>query len=254
MSVPLFLAERERLLSGDRVHLSGAEGRHASAARRLTAGERIDLTDGAGLLAECVVTSVGGDGLEAEVRSRSEHSAPAPRLTVVQALAKGDRGERAVEMMTEAGVDVVVPWAASRCITRWEGARGEKSLARWRGKAREAAKQSRRVFLPEVDALATTKTVSETLSKAALGVVLDSDANVRLAEAAQASGSHVGEGAVAAGGIVVVIGPEGGVTPEELDAFDSAGAVAARLGPTVLRTSTAGVAAIAVLSAHCGRW
>lgn len=259
VSVPLFLAEREHLLSGDRVHLSGAEGKHASAARRLTAGERVDLTDGAGLLAECVVTSAGRDGLEAEVRSRSEHPAPTPRLVVVQALPKGDRGERAVEMLTEAGVDVVVPWAASRCITRWEGSRGDKALARWQVKAREAAKQSRRVFLPEVAPLATTKAVAQTLSAAALGAVLDSAAETRLAELwpphqAEQAGPRTTEDVKASGDIMVVVGPEGGVAPEELAAFESAGAVAARLGPTVLRTSTAGVAAVAVLAARCGRW
>lgn len=265
MSVPVFLAEREQLLSGGRVRLSGAEGKHASAARRLTAGERVDLTDGAGLLAECVVTGTGRDELEVEVQARGERPPPAPRLIAVQALPKGDRGELAVEAMTEAGVDVIVPWAASRCVTRWYPGRGEKALARWRVKAREAAKQSRRVFLPEVTELATTVTVAETLASTSCGVILDGEADARLADmplphvtqgsgAADAAGDAWESRDIETGDIAVVIGPEGGVSPDERATFESAGAVAARLGPTVLRTSTAGVAAAAVLFARYGRW
>ncbi|GAB2461417.1 16S rRNA (uracil(1498)-N(3))-methyltransferase [Streptosporangium sandarakinum] len=243
MTAPVFLADPADL-SREGFTLAGPEGRHAAAVRRLRAGERLDLTDGAGAVAECVVDDAGKDSLRVRVLRRYEVPAPRPRLVVVQGLPKGDRGELAVEMMTEAGVDVIVPWAAARCVTQWKGERAARSLARWRSTAREAAKQSRRFHLPEVTDLARTAEVAALLSAAALGVVLHEEA------ASPLSGLPL----PADGDIVVVVGPEGGVSEEEIAAFRAAGAAPALLGPTVLRTSTAGVAAVAVLQARTGRW
>ena len=135
MQPPVFLADRAALES-DVVVLYGAEGRHAATVRRLRPGERADVADGAGLVAECVVAGQGGGGLELTVRTRREVPRPDPSITVVQAIPKGDRGELAVEEMTEVGVDRIVPWAAARCVPVWQGARGERSLAKWRMTAR----------------------------------------------------------------------------------------------------------------------
>ena len=164
--------------------------------------------------------------------------------TVVQALPKGDRGELAVETMTETGVDAVVPWAASRCITQWKGERGQKALGKWRATAREAGKQSRRVRFPEVAELATTKQVVALLADADLAAVLHEEGSEPLATAALPTTGH----------IVLVVGPEGGVSPDELAAFAQAGAKPCRLGRSVLRTSTAGTAATALLLGRTGRW
>ncbi|MFI6451168.1 16S rRNA (uracil(1498)-N(3))-methyltransferase [Streptosporangium amethystogenes] len=243
MTVPVFLAEPADLARPEFV-FGGPEGRHAAAVRRLRAGERLDLTDGAGSVAECVVIEAGKDSLRVQVLRRHEVPVPSPRLVVVQGLPKGDRGELAVEMMTEAGVDVIVPWAAARCVTQWKGERAAKALARWRSTAREAGKQSRRFRLPEVTELASTAAVAALLSAAALGVVLHEEA------ASPLSGLPLPAG----GDIVVVVGPEGGVSQEEIAAFRAAKAVPALLGPTVLRTSTAGVVAAAVLQTRSGRW
>ncbi|GLK09561.1 16S rRNA (uracil(1498)-N(3))-methyltransferase [Streptosporangium carneum] len=243
MTVPVFLAEPDDLARPE-FTFGGPEGRHAAAVRRLRAGERLDLTDGAGAVAECVVRDAGKDSLRVAVLRRYEVPPPSPRLVVVQGLPKGDRGELAVEMMTEAGVDVIVPWAAARCVTQWKGERAAKSLARWRSTAREAGKQSRRFRLPEVTEPAATPAVAALLSAAKLGVVLHEEAASPLS-ALDLPGD---------GDIVVVVGPEGGVSGEEIEAFREAGAVPALLGPTVLRTSTAGVAAAAVLQTRTGRW
>ncbi|MBP2702690.1 16S rRNA (uracil(1498)-N(3))-methyltransferase [Microbispora sp. RL4-1S] len=243
MSVPVFLADAA-VLAADRPVLDGPEGRHAAAVRRLRPGERVDLTDGAGRVAECVVAAAGKDSITAEVLRRFEVARPSPRLVVVQGIPKGDRGELAVEMMTEAGVDVVVPWAAARCVTQWRGDRAAKSLGRWRGTAREAAKQARRFHLPDVTEQVTTAGVRSLVSGAALAVVLHEEAAEPL------SGLTIPD----AGDIVVVVGPEGGLTDDEVAGLRDAGAVPALLGPTVLRTSTAGVAAAAVLLSRCGRW
>src|SRR6478736_8700435 len=161
---PVFLADREALGS-DVVLLSGAEGRHAATVRRLRPGERADVTDGAGLVTECVVAGPAEGGLELIVQARREVPRPDPTITVVQAIPKGDRGELAVEEMTEVGVDRIVPWAAARSVPVWRGARGERSLARWRLTAREAAKQSRRAWIPEVTELAATADVARLAAK-----------------------------------------------------------------------------------------
>ncbi|WP_432931694.1 16S rRNA (uracil(1498)-N(3))-methyltransferase [Microbispora sp. CA-135349] len=244
MTVPVFLSDAAGR-PADTFVLDGPEGRHAAAVRRLRPGERIDVTDGAGRVAECTVSAAGKDSLTVEVLRRFEVPPPRPRLVVVQGLPKGDRGELAVEMMTEAGVDVIVPWAAARCVTQWKGDRAAKALARWRGTAREAAKQARRFHLPEVTEQATTAAVGSLVSAAALAVVLHEEAAEPLSRLALPQEP---------GDIVMIVGPEGGVTEEEIAAFRAAGAVPALLGPTVLRTSTAGVAAAAVLLSRCGRW
>jgi 16S rRNA (uracil1498-N3)-methyltransferase len=163
---------------------------------------------------------------------------------VVQALPKGDRGELAVETMTEVGVDVIVPWAADRCVTRWRPERRDKALGRWRATAREAAKQARRARLPEVADLASTEDAAARIAAASLALVLHEEAEAPLS-AVQAP---------VAGDIVLVVGPEGGITDAESERFAAAGGRPARLGPTVLRTSTAGVAAASVLLAATGRW
>ena len=244
MSAPVFLAETSAL-AGDRVVLDGPEGRHAATVRRLRPGERVEVTDGAGLMVSCVVSAVvGKDVVELAAVGRRTEPVPQPRIVVVQALPKGDRGELAVETMTEVGVDGIVPWAAVRCVTQWRPDKRDKALGRWRSTAREAAKQARRAWLPEVCDLATTAEVAVLVSQAALAVVLHEEATTPLTSLK----------APATGDLLVVVGPEGGVAPEELDRLTAAGAVPAVLGPTVLRTSTAGVAAGAVLLAQTGRW
>ncbi|WP_304454076.1 16S rRNA (uracil(1498)-N(3))-methyltransferase [Nocardiopsis sp. YSL2] len=249
MTPPVFLVDDAADLAAATVVLTGAEGRHAAVVRRIRAGETVDLSDGRGERARCTVVEVGKDGVVCEVGERWHEPAPRPRLTVVQALPKGDRGELAVEMMTEAGVDVIVPWAAERCVTRWKGDRAAKSLAKWRATAREAAKQARRGRLPEVTGLAGRDDVAALLSGADAAVVLHEDATARLSDIAVPDGDRGPEG-----GVVLVVGPEGGFSDTELDIFTAAGAEPALLGPTVLRTSTAGVAALSILQARSGRW
>jgi 16S rRNA (uracil1498-N3)-methyltransferase len=230
------------LLGGDELVLDGAEGRHAAAVRRVRAGETVVVTDGAGHAASTEVTSADSSGLRLKVLSRWEEAEAQPRIVVVQALPKGDRGELAVETLTEVGVDVIVPWSAARCITRWQGERADKALNRWRSTSREASKQSRRVRWPEVRPLASTEDVAALLSGAALAVVLHEEASTPLASLTVPLG----------GDVVIVVGPEGGISPEELDAFTFAEHV--RLGPSVLRTSTAGTVAAGILLAASPRW
>jgi 16S rRNA (uracil1498-N3)-methyltransferase len=245
MTAPVFVVDRlDRV--GPEFVLDGPEGRHAVSVKRLRAGEDVVLTDGRGRWAEGVVRAAEGKDrlVVGDLDPVHEEPPAVPRITVVQALPKGDRGELAVETMTEVGVDAVVPWQASRCITQWKGERGLKALGKWRATAREAGKQSRRVRFPEVADAATTKQVAALLAGADLAAVLHESGDERLATAELP----------ARGEIVLVVGPEGGVSPEELAVFAEAGARPYVLGPTVLRTSTAGTAAAALLLGRTGRW
>jgi 16S rRNA (uracil1498-N3)-methyltransferase len=244
VSPPVFLLADFALRAGASVVLDGPEGHHAATVQRLGVGEHLVLTDGNGSSADGTVTRTARDLLEIEIDDVVTTPPPQPRLVVVQALPKGERGELSVATMTEVGADVIVPWAAARCVTRWDGARGEKALAKWCTASRESAKQSRRSRFPELTGLATTGDVAARLRTAALGAVLHEEAGTPLGAAPLP----------AAGDIVIVVGPEGGISPEELAAFEAAGAESYRLGPTVLRTSTAGAVAVGVLLSRTDRW
>ena len=240
MTSALFLCDD---LSPDEVELTGPEGRHAATVRRVRVGERVDLADGRGSRARCTVLSLGQDAVRLRVDERVVEPDPAPRLVLVQALAKGDRGELAVELATELGVDEVVPWQAERCIVVWTGPRGDKALGRWRSTAREAGKQSRRARHPVVGSPVGT---DELLVRVAATptLLLHESASQPLASVELP----------AAGDLLLVVGPEGGITDRELAALTGAGGVPVRLGSSVVRTSTAGAAAVAVVSARTDRW
>jgi 16S rRNA (uracil1498-N3)-methyltransferase len=246
VTAPVFVVETGQLAPvGAVVRLGGAEGRHAVAVRRLAAGEPVVLTDGLGAgVGGTVVGVVGKDVLEVEVAGVLAEPEPEPRLVVVQALPKGDRGELAVELMTEVGVDAVLPWSAERSITRWQGDRGERALAKWRSTAREAAKQSRRAWLPEIAAPVSTAALAKRVSGAAFAIVLEADATLKLRQFELPD----------AGDIMLIVGPEGGISPAERAALRAAGATEGRLGPTVLRTSTAGAVGAATLLTRTNRW
>jgi 16S rRNA (uracil1498-N3)-methyltransferase len=245
MTAPVFLADPTELAGdADEVRLDGPEGHHAAVVRRLRPGEAVVLTDGRGTALDCEVVEASRSGLLCHVRARRSTPRPRPRLLVVQALPKGERAEQAVQMLTEVGADVIVPWDAARCVVRWRGQRAAKALERWRGHAREAAKQARRTWLPEVRDLADTADVAALLRGCDLAVVLHEQA-----ERTPAGLSVPGDGDIA-----VVVGPEGGLTDEEVATFADAGATAVRLGASVLRTSTAGVVAAAALLSRTPRW
>ena len=245
MSLPVHLVSSLRGVGvGEVVAVEGDEAHHAVAVRRLRVGEQVVLTDGLGGSVQGPVASTGKRIFEVSVESVDRVAPASPEVVVVQAIPKGDRGELAVEVLTEVGVARIVPWAAARSVAVWKSERAAKSLARWRATAREAAKQARRSWFPEVCEPAATPEVAAVLAGADLAVVLHEEATTSL-------------GAVPVppeGRIVVVVGPEGGLTGEEVDAFVAAGAVSVRLGAEVLRTSTAGVAAVAAILSRTPRW
>ncbi|MBL0887896.1 16S rRNA (uracil(1498)-N(3))-methyltransferase [Myceligenerans indicum] len=256
MSAPVFLAEGTPLAGYgvDSVFvLDGTEGRHAGVVQRRGPGERIDVVDGAGLRLEGVVESVDGERVRLRVQGVVAEEPPEPVVTLVQALAKGDRDEQAVEAATETGADAVIPWQAERSIVVWRGARAAKSQAKWVATVRAAAKQARRARVPQVAEPVTTRQlaarVRDVVGAGGVVVVLHEEAVTPLREVALPQ-----QGTSPAAELLVVVGPEGGISATEVEALTSAGAVTARLGPHVMRTSTAGPVAVAILSERLGRW
>lgn len=240
MTAPLFLAETlaDPLPPvGSAFDLDGEEGRHAAVVRRLGVGETVLVADGAGRGVRATVLAASKAGLRLEVVEHLHATAPARRLVAVQALAKGDRSELAVEMLTEVGVAEIWPWQASRSIVRWSAERGEKSLARWRSTAREATKQSRRLTLPALRPVLSTAQLCTALAGVDLALVLHEDATTELRDVTLPE----------RGTVAVVVGPEGGISAEELERFAAVGAHPVLVSDAVLRTSTAGVVAVAGL-------
>lgn len=221
---------------GSVVGVTVDEAKHAVTVARTRVGERLSIGNGRGLVVGGIVTSL--DPFAVEVDDVRREAAPDPELWLVQALAKGDRDELAVQAATELGISGVIPWAAERSVTRWEGAKLEKGRARWEAIVREASKQSIRAWVPEVAALISTRSIT------GRALVLDPMASVALSAVELQS----------AGRISIVVGPEGGISPREFDLLEEGGATRVRLGAEILRTSTAGPAAIAVLNARLGRW
>jgi 16S rRNA (uracil1498-N3)-methyltransferase len=241
--------------AGENVVLTGAEAHHAASVRRVRVGEEVTVGDGRGAWLTGVCASVSPREVEVRITSRIDIPAPTPRILLAQALAKGDRDELAVQAATELGVDEILPWQAARSVSRWDAAapdrsgpgksKADKGRARWASIVREAAKQAQRAWVPTVAPLATTTSLAA-LATASHVVVLEPSAEVRLTD--------VGLGGSDLRDVVLVVGPEGGIAPDELAALAQAGASLARLGDTVLRTSTAGPAALAVVSAALHRW
>jgi 16S rRNA (uracil1498-N3)-methyltransferase len=230
---------------GDAILLTAAEAHHAATVRRVREGEAVTVGDGRGAWLEGSCESVGPREVIVRITGRTDVPALRPRIVLAQALAKGDRDELAVQAATELGVDEIIPWQAARSVSRWDAAKAEKGRARWSSIVREAAKQAHRAWIPEVAELATTTAIASRAAGSVL-IVLEPSARDRLTELdlAASDGRDV----------VLVVGPEGGIAADELAELVAAGARTARLGETVLRTSTAGPAALAVISARLGRW
>jgi len=248
MVAPVFIAPPEALAAavvGGSVEISGDEGRHAVTVRRLHVGEPIDVVDGHGRRASGRVGGVGGkDRLTVTVETIVDEVPPQPRVIVVQALLKSDRAETTVELLSEVAAEVVIPWAAARSVAVWREEKAQRGVEKWRRAAAEAGKQSRRSRFLDVLELHHTAAVCALVAGASLAIVLHEEAVDRLPALTWPS----------TGDLVLIVGPEGGITPGEWDEFVAAGAQSARMGDSVMRASTAGTAAAAVVLAATGRW
>ncbi|MDQ1593529.1 MAG: rRNA (uracil1498-N3)-methyltransferase [Arthrobacter pascens] len=233
--------------------LDGAEARHAVTVKRLGVGEPVDIADGAGRRITGTVQHTAPAELTVMCTSVTVEDRPGVRLVLVQALAKGDRDELAIETATELGIDAVIPWQSERSIVRWKGDRAAKAHAKWQSAVSAAAKQARRAWIPEVRPAVDTQGLAAQVAGAALAVILHEDAVKPLRGVLE--GWHgANPNGEAPREILLVVGPEGGISPREVTKLCSAGAVTALLGPHVLRSSTAGPAAVVVASDVLGRW
>ena len=237
-----FDLEPQHVSVGGVAVLEGAESRHAATVSRVRIGETVSIGNGRGLIVTGSATDVAPDRVVIAIDDVTFSEAASPAIWLAQALAKGDRDEAAIQAACELGVDGVIPWSAQRSIVKWEGARVKKGYDRWSAIVRESTKQSIRPFLPEVSPLVTTKQL-RLLATSTRMLVLSPGAANRLSDL-EPDGRDV----------VLVVGPEGGVSPGELDGLVASGAEAAKLGDTVLRTGTAGPAALAALNVVWGRW
>lgn len=248
MTAAVFVVDPARLRSvgrGERLVVDGSEGRHGAAVLRLRIGEPVELVDGAGTRAAGTVSAVPDGGrFEVLLEVATVEPAPQPQVTAALALLKGERMERAVTMLTEVGVDRIVPWSATRSVARWRPDRAAKAADRLAGTIRAAGKQSRRAQFPVLGDLCDAAGVAELIGQASAGIVLHEEATARLATLA----------APRSGTIVVVIGPEGGLDPTEVDRFTAAGGTPVLMGPTVQRAETAAATGCAMVLANCGRW
>ncbi|MGC4174945.1 16S rRNA (uracil(1498)-N(3))-methyltransferase [Demequina sp.] len=248
MSAPVFLCpEAADAAVGSVLTVAGAEGRHAVTVQRRGVGEAVDLVDGAGRRASARILSVHQGRFEARVESVAvDQDSP---VTLIQALAKGGRDEQAVESAIELGVTAVTPWAAERSIAQWRGPKVAKGIASWEALALAAAKQSRRALVPTVNPLVTTRELAAQVKAATASggcvLVLHEVASVPLAGLGWERPEQE---------VWVIVGPEGGISDAELTALTAAGALSVRLGRHVLRSSSAGPAAIAALAAIRGDW
>lgn len=242
MALHFLTADAANAAVGSVIALEGAEARHAALVRRVRPGESVTVGDGHGLWLDGEVVEAAPARVDIRITARTELPPPRPRIVLAQALAKGDRDELAIQAACELGVDEIVPWQAGRSISRWEGPKAAKGRERWASIVREAAKQAHRAWVPDVAAVATTAQLAERAGQERV-LVLDPSATSALSALTPDDRD-----------ILLVVGPEGGISPEELRMFEDSGAEHVRLGDTVLRTSTAGPAAIALLSVALGRW
>lgn len=253
MSNPVFFTapgSLDHLHAGGRFLLEGPEARHAVAVKRLGAGEAVDIVDGAGVRLVGTVANASAAGLDVECVGLERETPPAIRLVLVQALAKGDRDELAIETATELGIDAVIPWQSERSIVRWKGDRAAKAHAKWQSTVAAAAKQARRAWVPEVRPAVDTAALAATVGTADLAIILHENAVTPLRSVlAHWAEKHDGDREV-----LLIVGPEGGISPREVTRLCDQGAVTALLGHHVLRSSTAGPAAVVLASDVLGRW
>ena len=245
MVEPMFVRSFDSIpMPGQLIELSGTEAKHAISVRRMRVGESIQLTDGSGLRVRGQVKTLAGNSMAVQIDSVASEKAPDIRITLVQALAKGDRDELAIQAATELGIMGVIPWEADRSVSRWIGLKEAKGIERWQSIVTEAAKQSMRSWHPKVQQPARSSQFADLFGTFDQVLVLDPTAPAGLAATSFNS----------AGSVALVVGPEGGISESELLAFQQAGAIRVNLGEPILRTSTAGIAAISAILALTGQW
>ncbi|MBT1175229.1 16S rRNA (uracil(1498)-N(3))-methyltransferase [Bifidobacterium sp. LC6] len=245
----------DELHAGWKLTLPAHIKRHAVQAMRLQRGDGLQLSDGNGLRVHAVMADPEA-GL-AEVDEVWREPEPVTRLALIQALAKTGHDEQAIDMATQIGVDQVVPWQADRSIAKWKAGRTDK---KWSAVLTAATEQSRRAFKPQLDECVSSKQVVAICRRACvhgdLVVVLHQDATDTWS-GVESKVAQLMERSLADGKprtVNVVVGPEGGISEQEVEQFTEVGAISCVLGKNILRAATAGPVALSLLSRALGRY
>ena len=238
----LFFVEDLPRKVGSSYEFDSDDAQHAIRVLRMSAGEIFMLSDGRGKWSKVKIFAVKKKSLEVEVIETGIQDPLDISFTVVQALPKGDRLKESIEMLTESGVDTIIPWSAQRSIGK-----ADKGVEKLHTTAREASKQSRRLFIPTVTEVASTSAVVELIVQHDLVLVFHESATNKVSEI-------VTRKYFESKSVMIIIGPEGGITNEELELFNSAGAKVALMGRPILRSAHAGLAAMSAVNALIKVW
>ncbi|MGA0112968.1 MAG: 16S rRNA (uracil(1498)-N(3))-methyltransferase [Candidatus Nanopelagicaceae bacterium] len=237
--LPLFIVDN--LPNSGSLEIDGDEAKHAISSLRIKNGELISVTDGKGGRADAQVISVTGKTFVVELNNYQQEPSSQIKLTVVQALTKGDRARETIELLTEAGVDQIIPWSAQRCVGQWK----DDALEKWRVWSKEATKQSRRSWIPEISEIQTTIDIVKRVKDSELSLIFHETGEKKLSQVLSEKSPS---------SLLLIIGPEGGISETELEAFKLAGAIEVSMGKPVFRSAHAGAAALAAVQTGLKVW
>ncbi|WKD58893.1 16S rRNA (uracil(1498)-N(3))-methyltransferase [Corynebacterium caspium] len=258
MSLPVFLhPDLSTATIGSVVELAGPEARHAITVKRLGIGSEIELVDAQlnRRIRAMISHTAGKAALQAEVLGISDEIPADPRVSIVQAIPKAERSELAIDLGTQAGADAFIAWQSQRTVAKWTaGTKAEKGIAKWQTQAAQSAKQARRATIPAVSGPLNTAQVVQWLEKER-AENLAAGQNLQILVLHEAGATALKDTPVIQSGhIVLLIGPEGGISPEEITQLEAVGAQIVVLGPEVLRTASASMVALAALGMVTPRW
>jgi 16S rRNA (uracil1498-N3)-methyltransferase len=221
--------------------LENEEAHHAIKVLRLNTGEVIKISDGVGNWVSGPIVEIAKKELYISITERGEIQAAKPELVLVQAVTKSDRNKEMLELAVEAGVDRIIPWQSERSISKWQS----DSEQKWQVGIKQSCKQARQVKLPQLMQVMSTSEVIKSIGEGGFGIVFHEEASTKFSDLTIPNSQS---------SVYLVIGPEGGISEQELLSFQNNGSKVVRLGDTVLRSAHAGFAALSAVQTKLGRW
>ena len=231
----------DQISTGQRQVLENDEAHHAIKVLRLNTGEVIKISDGVGNWVSGPIVEIAKKELFISITERGEIQAAKPELVLVQAITKSDRNKEMLELAVEAGVDRIIPWQSERSISKWQS----DSEQKWQVGIKQSCKQARQVKLPQLMQVMSTTEVIKSISEGGFGIVFHEEASTKFSDLTIPNSQS---------SVYLVIGPEGGISEQELLSFQNIGSKVVRLGDTVLRSAHAGFAALSAVQTKLGRW
>ena len=231
----------DQISTSQRQVLENEEAHHAIKVLRLNTGEVIKISDGVGNWVSGPIVEIAKKELYVSITERGQIQAAKPELVLVQAITKSDRNKEMLELAVEAGVDRIIPWQSERSISKWQSDSEEK----WQVGIKQSCKQARQTKLPNLMQVMSTAELVKTIGSGGYGIVFHEEASTKFSELTIPNSQS---------SVYLVIGPEGGISEQELLSFQNNGSKVVRLGETVLRSAHAGFAALSAVQTKLGRW